>query len=228
MDELFKTILESESITVAQYFIIIAASLIIGIGFAFMCYFKSKSSKNFLITLSLLPAAVAMVILLVNGNIGVGVAVAGAFGLVRFRSAQGNAKEITEIFVAMAAGLALGTGYIAYAVIFIVIAGGALMLFSRTKVFEHKLDSKEKIMKITIPEDLDYNEVFDDLFSRYTKEHELVRVKSTNMGSLFKLTYEITLNDTKLEKEFVDQLRCRNGNLEIQMERLDYQSEKDL
>ncbi len=228
MDQLFGTILTSESITVVQYFIIIASALAIGIGFAFMCYFKSKSSKNFLITLALLPAAVAMVILLVNGNIGVGVAVAGAFGLVRFRSAQGNAKEITEIFVAMAFGLALGTGYIAYAVIFAVIAGIALMIFSKTKIFEHKVDNSEKIMKITIPEDLDYNEVFDDLFLRYTAAHELVKVKSTNMGSLFRLTYEIKMIDKKLEKEFVDQLRCRNGNLEIQLERIDYQDEKDL
>ncbi len=228
MDGLFKSVLDAESITVLQYFIIIIAALIIGFGFAFMCYFKSKSSKNFLITLSMLPLAVSMVILLVNGNIGVGVAVAGAFGLVRFRSAQGNAKEITEIFVAMAIGLALGTGYIAYAVIFTIIAGIALMVLSKTKIFEHKTTSNEKIMKITIPEDLDYNEIFDDLFHRYTKHHELVRVKSTNMGSLFRLTYEITLIDTKLEKEFLDQLRCRNGNLEIQMERVDFEADKDL
>ena len=228
MDELFKTILTSESITVLQYFIIILSALLVGLCFAFMCFYKSKSSKNFLITLAMLPAAVAMVILLVNGNIGIGVAVAGAFGLVRFRSAQGNAKEITEIFVAMAAGLALGTGYIAYAVIFTLIAGLVLMLFTKTKLFEHKASSVEKIMKITIPEDLDYNEVFDDLFIRYTESHELVRVKSTNMGSLFRLTYEIKLIDKKLEKEFVDQLRCRNGNLEIQMERIDYEEDKDL
>lgn len=228
MDELFKTILTSESITVLQYFIIILSALLVGFLFAFMCFYKSKSSKNFLITLAMLPAAVAMVILLVNGNIGIGVAVAGAFGLVRFRSAQGNAKEITEIFVAMASGLALGTGYIAYAVIFTLIAGLVLMLLTKTKLFEHKASSVEKIMKITIPEDLDYNEVFDDLFIRYTESHELVRVKSTNMGSLFRLTYEIKLIDKKLEKEFVDQLRCRNGNLEIQMERIDYQEDKDL
>ena len=228
MDELFKSVLDAESITVLQYFIIIIAALVIGFSFAFMCFFKSKSSKNFLITLSMLPLAVSMVILLVNGNIGVGVAVAGAFGLVRFRSAQGNAKEITEIFVAMAIGLALGTGYIAYAVIFTIIAGIALMVLSKTNIFEHKTTSSEKIMKITIPENLDYNEIFDDLFNRYTKHHELVRVKSTNMGSLFRLTYEITLIDTKLEKEFLDQLRCRNGNLEIQMERVDFEADKDL
>ena len=228
MDKLFETILNSESITVLQYFIIIGCALLIGIGFAFLCYFKSKSSKNFLITLSLLPLAVAMVILLVNGNIGIGVAVAGAFGLVRFRSAQGNAKEITEIFVAMASGLALGTGYIAYAIIFTIIAGAVLMIFSKTNLFEHKIDDSEKIMKITIPEDLDYNEIFDDLFSRYTKTHELVSVKSTNMGSLFRLTYEIKFIDKKLEKEFVDQIRCRNGNLEIQLERINYQAKQDL
>lgn len=228
MDGLFKTILENDTITILQYFIIMVSSLIIGVGFAFMCYFKSKSSKNFLITLSLLPASVAMVILLVNGNIGVGVAVAGAFGLVRFRSAQGNAKEITEIFVAMAVGLALGTGYIAYAVIFALIAGLLLMIFSKVNIFNHKLDKSEKLMKITIPEDLDYNEVFDDLFIRYTNSYELINVKSTNMGSLFKLTYQIKLNDLSLEKEFIDQLRCRNGNLEIQLERIDYQKDNDL
>jgi uncharacterized membrane protein YhiD involved in acid resistance len=227
MDKLFETILNSESITVLQYFIIIGCALLIGIGFAFLCYFKSKSSKNFLITLSLLPLAVAMVILLVNGNIGIGVAVAGAFGLVRFRSAQGNAKERTEIFIAMAIGLALGTGYIAYAVIFTLIAGIALLLFSKYKIFEHN-DSKEKVMRITIPEDLDYNDIFNDLFERYTKKCELVKVKSTNMGSLFRLTYELEMIDMKLEKEFLDQLRCRNGNLEIQMERIGFSDEKEL
>ncbi len=228
MGELFNTILSSESITVLQYFIIIGSSLIIGIGFAFMCYFKSKSSKNFLITISMLPLAVAMVILLVNGNIGVGVAVAGAFGLVRFRSAQGNAKEIAEIFLAMAIGLALGTGYIAYAFVFALICGIALMIFSKTKIFNNKINSKEKIIKITIPEDLDYNDVFNDLFMRYTTDFDLVKVKSTNMGSLFRLTYQVTLNDNKLEKEFIDQLRCRNGNLEIQVERVDFSSSNDL
>ena len=227
MDKLFETILNGESITVLQYFIIIGCALLIGIGFAFLCYFKSKSSKNFLITLSLLPLAVAMVILLVNGNIGIGVAVAGAFGLVRFRSAQGNAKEITEIFIAMATGLALGTGYIAYAVIFTLIAGIALLLFSKYKIFEHS-DSKEKVMRITIPEDLDYNYIFNDLFERYTKKCELVKVKSTNMGSLFRLTYELEMIDMKLEKEFLDQLRCRNGNLEIQIERIGFSDEKEL
>lgn len=227
MDKLFESILSSESITVVQYLIIIGVALLIGIAFAFLCYFKSKSSKNFLITLSLLPSAVAMVILLVNGNIGVGVAVAGAFGLVRFRSAQGNGKEITEIFIAMAAGLAMGTGYIAYAIIFTLIAGLALFIFTNYKIFEHN-NTKEKVMQITIPEDLDYNDVFNDLFERYTKKCDLVKVKSTNMGSLFKLTYELEMIDIKLEKEFIDQLRCRNGNLEILMGRVGFSNEKEL
>ena len=224
---MFSSILGS-TLTLSTFTLCIGVSLVLGFIVAFMHMKTTKSNKNFVTTLFVLPALVTTVILLVNGNIGVGVAVAGAFGLVRFRSAQGNAKEITEIFIAMAAGLALGTGYIAYALIFTIIAGGALMIFSKTKLFEHKKNRCEKIMKITIPEDLDYNEVFDDLFIRYTKNHELVSVKSTNMGSLFRLTYEITISDIKLEKEFVDQLRCRNGNLEIQMERIDYNSEKDL
>ena len=225
MEQLFGSIFSGSTITVGEFFIIIGVSLLLGIVYSFICSYKSKSSKSFYISTSLIPVAVAMVIMLVNGNIGVGVAVAGAFGLVRFRSAQGSAKEIVEIFIAMASGLALGVGYVAYAVIFTVIAAICLLLFDKFRVFEKKINPLEKVLKITIPEDLDYNEVFNDLFARYTKENELIRVKSTNMGSMFKLTYNIVLNDYKLEKEFVDQLRCRNGNLEILIERCDFQTQ---
>ena len=225
MEQLFESIFSDSTITVGEFFIIISVSLILGIAYSFICSYKSKSSKSFYISTSLIPCAVAMVIMLVNGNIGVGVAVAGAFGLVRFRSAQGSAKEIVEIFIAMAAGLALGVGYVAYAVIFTLIAAVCLLLFDKFKVFEKKSNLDEKVLKITIPEDLDYNEIFNDLFARYTKENELIRVKSTNMGSMFKLTYNIILNDYKLEKEFVDQLRTRNGNLEILIERCDFQTQ---
>ena len=225
MEKLFGSIFSSSTITVGEFFIILGVSLILGILYSLIISYKAKSSKSFYITTSLIPVAVAMVIMLVNGNIGVGVAVAGAFGLVKFRSAQGSAKEIVQIFIAMAAGLALGVGYVAYSVIFIIVAAICLLLFDKFKVFEKKSSNEEKVLKITIPEDLDYNEIFNDLFARYTKESELIRVKSTNMGSMFKLTYNIILNDYKLEKEFVDQLRCRNGNLEILIERCDFQTQ---
>lgn len=225
MEKLFGSIFSSSTVTVGEFFIIMGVSLLLGIIYSFICSIKSKSSKSFYISTSLIPLAVAMVIMLVNGNIGVGVAVAGAFGLVRFRSAQGSAKEIVQIFIAMAAGLALGVGYVAYAIIFTLIAAICLLLFDKFNVFEKKINNADKVLKITIPEDLDYNEVFNDLFARYLKTSELIRVKSVNMGSMFKLTYNITLNDYKLEKEFVDQLRCRNGNLEILVERTDFQTQ---
>jgi len=225
MEEFFGSIISTDGLTVAQFFIIFFSAVATGIVFALLNFYKSKSSKNFFITIALIPAAVAMVIMLVNGNIGIGVAVAGAFGLVRFRSAQGNAKEICELFIAMASGLAFGVGYIAYAIMFTILAGLLLFLFNNIKLFEAKEDKSNKSMRITIPEDLDYTNVFDDLFARYTKKHDLISVKSTNMGSLFKLKYNITLIDPSLEKEFVDQLRCRNGNLEIMIERIDLQQQ---
>ena len=217
---IFASIFESTtSVTVTSFFIVMGVAVIAGIIYSFLCYFKGKSSKSFLITTALIPAAVAMVIMLVNGNIGVGVAVAGAFGLVRFRSAQGSAKEILIIFIAMAAGLAFGTGYLAYGAIFIVIAGIILFALNFTKIWEKKVDKTTKIMKVTIPEDLDYVTIFDDLFAQYTKEAELVKTKSVNMGSMFRLTYKLILKDPTQEKKFIDDIRCRNGNLEIVMER---------
>lgn len=210
---------DTTSVSVTNFFIVMAVALGAGIIYSFLCYFKGKSSKSFLITTALVPAAVAMVIMLVNGNIGVGVAVAGAFGLVRFRSAQGSAKEILIIFIAMAAGLAFGTGYLAYGAIFLVLAGIILSVLNLTKIWEKKSDKTTKLMKVTIPEDLDYVSVFDDLFEQYTKDAELVKTKSVNMGSMFRLTYKLTLKDPTQEKKFIDDIRCRNGNLEIVMER---------
>ena len=150
---------------------------------------------------------------LVNGNLGAGVAVSGAFGLVRFRSAPGNAKDISVIFVAMAVGLACGSGYIALSVLFTVIACAVLYLL----VFFHigADRSGEKELSITIPESLDYTEVFDDIFKEYTTHAELTEVKTASLGSLYKLHYRVRLADDRNEKEFLDALRCRNGNLEV-------------
>jgi hypothetical protein len=153
--------------------------------------------------------------MMVNGNIGAGVAVAGAFSLVRFRSIPGSAKEICAIFLAMASGLATGMGYVAYGFIFVIIMCIMNYIFNKTSFGNKTIGNCEKTVRITIPEDLDYSGVFDDLFDEYTTQNRLLSVKTSNMGSLYKLTYDITLRDAKLEKELIDKLRCRNGNLEI-------------
>jgi uncharacterized membrane protein YhiD involved in acid resistance len=175
--------------------------------------YKSSYSKGFVVTLALLPAVVQIVIMLVNGNLGTGVAVMGAFSLIRFRSAPGGAKEIGSIFLAMALGLATGMGYIAVAVIFLVLYSAVNLLLNSLKFGERSRFEKE--LKITIPESLDYNGIFDDLFGEYTEKAELIRVKTTNMGSLYELTYSIVMPAAAREKEFIDKLRCRNGNLNI-------------
>lgn len=162
---------------------------------------------------------VCVVIMMVNGNVGTGVAVAGAFSLVRFRSAPGSAKEIGMIFLAMGAGLICGMGYLAYSVLFAVIMGLAVVLFSVAGEALLRGGSADKTLHITIPEDLNYSAVFDDLFRTYTAKCETVSVKTTNMGSLYKLTYHITMKHPEQEQEFIDELRCRNGNLEISMTR---------
>lgn len=203
----------SAQITMGDFLLSAATSLILGFVIALVFKFKSKCSKSFVITLAMLPAIVQMVIMLVNGNIGTGVAVMGAFSLIRFRSVPGNAKDICSIFLAMATGIATGTGYLLIAALFTAILCGVNLLYSYISFGENK--NKEKQLKITIPEDLDYSNIFDDLFAEYTHKAELVNVRTSNMGSLYKLNYSIILSDDSREKEFIDQLRCRNGNLEI-------------
>ena len=207
------------TITISHFILCIAVSLLIGVFFAFLFSYKSRSSQSFVITLALLPAIVCVVIMMVNGNVGAGVAVAGAFSLVRFRSVPGTAKEIGMLFLAMGAGLVTGMGYLGYAVLFSVILGFAMFVFTRTGLGFRKQPESEKTLRITIPEDLNYTELFDDLFNEYTSSCEVVSVKTANKGSLFKLTYHICLKDAAKEKEFIDALRCRNGNLEIAISR---------
>lgn len=218
MDAMFKGIFDGELasvIEIGDFLLCLGVSLLIGLLMAFTYTVKSKFSKSFVVTLALLPAVVCVVIMMVNGNIGAGVAVAGAFSLVRFRSAPGSAKEIVGIFLAMGAGLIAGMGYLAYAVLFSVIMCGVFLLYTCLRLGEKATDAAYKTLKITIPEDLDYTDAFTDLFAQYTKECELVKVKTHNMGSMFRLTYQITLRSVEKEKEFIDQLRTRNGNLEI-------------
>lgn len=178
-----------------------------------MHMYRNTYTKGFVVTLALMPAIVQMVIMLVNGSLGIGVAVMGAFSLVRFRSVPGTAKEISSIFLAMAAGLATGMGYIGTAAVFVMILGLAGFLMNLSK-FGEKSEG-ERLLRITIPESLDYTEVFDSVFDTYLKEWKLIQVKTTNMGSLFKLEYAITMKRAEAEKAMLDELRCRNGNLEI-------------
>ncbi len=216
MDTLFDGIFSTTTvanITLTQFLICMLTSLILGTVMAKAYSYKAKSTKGFLATLALLPTVVAMVIIMVNGNIGAGVAVAGAFSLVRFRSVPGTAKEIGAIFSAMGTGLTIGMGYLGFAVLFAVIACGFSIILSVVKFGESKNNSR--ILHITIPESLNYSDAFDDIFKQYTNSMNLVTSKTTNMGSLFKITYEIELKDLKKEKEFIDELRTRNGNLEI-------------
>lgn len=175
-------------------------------------------------TLALLPAMVQIVIMLVNGNLGTGIAVLGAFSLVRFRSAPGSAREIGAIFFAMAIGLSTGMGYIGYSVLFLLVIGLATILIAISKFGE--VSSEEKDLKITIPENLDYTGIFDDLFSKYTNTVKLLQVKTSNMGSLYELHYRITLADPAREKKFIDEIRCRNGNLNICCGRIPVRSDE--
>lgn len=217
LENIFKGIFSSESETVISapnFLLCIGTSLLIGIFLAAVYAYKSKYTKSFVTTLAIIPAAVCTIIMMVNGNIGAGVAVAGAFSLIRFRSVAGSAREIGAIFIAMASGMIAGMGYLAYAALAAVLLGTAMFVYY--KVISGKgSENKEKVLRITIPEDLNYTDVFNDIFEKYTKKYESLSVKTTNMGSLFKLTYNITLKDASQEKEMIDALRCRNGNLEI-------------
>lgn len=190
-----------------------SAGLLLGVIIALFYMFKSNYNKSFVVTLVLLPAIVGAVISIVNGNIGTGVAVMGAFSLVRFRSIPGTAKEIGYIFFSMAVGLATGMGYVPYAAVFTVLVGFVSLVLFNSRFGEPKQSRKE--LRITVPESLDYTGLFDDLFAEFTKMHKLKQVKTSNMGSLFKLYYDIVLKDEAREKEMIDQLRCRNGNLDI-------------
>ncbi len=201
------------SLTIETALICTVVSLILGGIIAVIYMTQGTYSKSFIITLILLPALVQAVIMVVNGNLGAGVAVMGAFSLVRFRSIPGSSKEISSIFFAMVVGLATGMGYITYAVLITVIIGLALFLLSRFSFGDKKNVNKE--LRVTIPENLDYTDVFDDIFKKYTKNVTLTKVKTTNLGSMYDLYYEIELLDGSKEKEMIDDIRCRNGNLTI-------------
>lgn len=209
----------AQDIQPPQFLLCLFVSLAIGVFLALVYTYQAHYTQSFVITLALIPSIVCLVILLVNGSIGAGVAVAGAFNLVRFRSFPGSAKEIGAIFLAMGTGLAAGMGYLGYAVVSALILGCGSICYTHFGFGIPKNADRRKTLHITIPEHLDYTQVFDALLEQYTTKHEILSVKTTNMGSLFKLTYQITLKDSKEEKQFIDELRCRNGNLEIVVSR---------
>ena len=218
MEAMFKGVFDNElsqRISVKDFLLCLGVSLALGLIMAAVYMWRNEHTKSFLVTLALLPAVVCVVIMMVNGNIGAGVAVAGAFSLVRFRSAPGSAKEIVTIFLAMGAGLMAGMGYLGFAALFTVIMCVMFVFYNFVASVNAKSEAVNKTIKITIPEDLDYTGVFDDIFAEYTKKNELIMVKTTNMGSMFRLTYNVTLKDASKEKEIIDKIRERNGNLEI-------------
>ena len=215
MLNLFNSIIPSTGITPLVFIILVLVSLVLGGIMALIHTYRNDYTKSFIMTLAIIPAVICVVILMVNGNIGAGVAVAGTFSLVRFRSAPGTAREIGAIFAVMGMGLIMGMGYIGYATLFTCLIGLAILMYSRFSADGKK--STRKILKITIPENLNYSDVFDEFLEKYTKSYKLKQVKTSNMGSLYKLSYEIVLTDPSIEKEFIDQLRTRNGNLEISL-----------
>ena len=217
LNNIFSSILDEGSFTAVTFVEIIMAALVCGLIISGAYMIRNKYSKSFVVTLTLLPPIVALVIVLVNGNVGTGVAVAGAFSLVRFRSAPGRGQEITSIFLAMTVGLALGMGYLGIAILFaVVIAGINLML--NISSFGGK-ENEERVLKIVVPENLDFEDRFDDIFKKYLDSYTFDEVKTTNMGSLYKLSLKVIVKSGASVKDMMDEIRKRNGNLEISLGR---------
>ncbi len=204
----------SSPIELSSIIICALVALALGLVVAFSHMFTSKYNKNFLITLAVLPVLVQVVMIMVNGNLGTSVAILGAFGLVRFRSMPGTSKEILSVFFAMAVGLATGMGYVGFATLLTIIVAAAIIILSKVPIFSLGMKPTQAL-RVTIPEDMDYTTMFDEIFDKYTRDHELEKAKTTNMGSLFDLNYIVTLKPGVNEKEFIDAIREKNGNLKV-------------
>ena len=228
LNDLFKGVFDSANTTVipaGTFLLCVLVSLLSGCCIAFTASRKAQASHGFLSSLIALPALSCVVIMMVNGNVGAGVATAGAFSLVRFRSAAGSAKEIALIFLSMVAGLIAGMGYLAYAALFTLIL---CAVFFFTTLLDPAAQGKRRVLTVTVPEDLDYTGVFDLALGAYCKDWKLIQVKTVNMGALFRLKYLLTLKDPAQEKALIDLLRTRNGNLEIAMAQAPDTAESDL
>ena len=205
------------TITLHGFLISLGCAMVLGVLTSLMFTHFTRHTGSLAITLAVLPPIVTLVIMMINGNVGAGLAVAGAFALVRFRSLPGTAKEVCGIFLSVSIGLACGMGYVAVAVVYFLFMSGFIILLEELHFGQGRL--AERQLKITIPEDLDYEEIFDDLLEKYTLRWELVRVHTTNMGTLYELTYEVLMRQKNQSREFINELRCRNGNLSISLGR---------
>ncbi len=212
---MFNTIFDTSTVglEIGTALIAAGAAIVLGLALAITHMKTSQTTKGFLITLATLPLLVMAVMIMINGNLGTSIAILGAFSLIRFRSLQGRAKDLLAIFFAMMIGLACGMGHILFGAIITVIAIIAILLFSYTHFLEP--DRHERVLKVVIPEDLDYEEVFADVFKKYTSRSHLVKMKTINMGSLYKLTYDVKLKHNVKEKEFLDEIRVKNCNLKV-------------
>lgn len=205
----------SASVTSAQFFLMAGVALLSGFVYSWLMSFRIRSTKRFFVVCAFIPFIVASVITFVNGNIGAGVAIGGAFSLIRFRSAQGSSEEIVAILIAMGSGIAFGMGYIAYGIIILIGLSVLFFIVSLIPIFSHKSMTSDKLLRITIPESLEYHDVFEDTFKHYLKEYENVGIKTTGMGSMFRLSFRIRMKNPNEEKAMIDELRTKNGNLEI-------------
>ena len=205
----------SASVTPVQLLLTAAAALCSGVLYSWLISFRIRANRRFFIVTSVLPLVVGLVLTVINGNIGAGIAFGGAFALTRFRSAQGTSDEITAVLIAMAAGCAFGMGYAAYGVLILVCMGLILLALSGVKLFDHSSMHSEKLLNITIPESLDYTRAFEEPFARYLEQAENVGVKTTGMGSMYRLSFKIRMRNPAEEKKLIDELRTRNSNLEI-------------
>lgn len=203
------------SVSASSFLLCSLASIVLGAIVACVYMFRHKYSKNFVVTLALLPLIVQMVITLVNGNLGAGIAVMGVFNLVRFRSIPGSAKDIGSVFLAMAIGLATGMGFLGLAVLFTAIVAVVNIAYVLSPFGKPK--EAEKLLKITVPEDLEFDGVFEEVLDRYASEYELSEVQTSNMGSLYTLEYTLRLREAGLEKRLIDEVRCLNGNLKVSL-----------
>ena len=210
---MFNSVIESGGLSLNSALICIFSGVVLGVIIAFVHMKSSKYSKNYIITLAILPLLVSTVMIMVNGNLGTGVAIAGAFSLVRFRSMPGNSREIVSVFWAMAVGIAIGMGQIVFDILVTIVVALLFLIFYSTGFGEEKY--RYKVLDIVIPEDLNYDEMFEEIFKKYSEKYELLRIKTTNLGSLYELKYEVSLKQGVKEKDFIDELRVKNGNLKV-------------
>ena len=189
------------------------AALVLGIALAFTHARTSQTTKGMLVTLAVLPVLVMAVMIMINGSLGTSIAILGAFSLIRFRSIAGRAKDLAAVFAAMMIGLACGMGHVIFGAIIMGIYIMATILLTFTPLLEP--NRRERVLKIVIPEDLDYEDVFDEIFKKYTSRARLVRMKTINMGSLYKLTYDVKIRHGVKEKDFLDAIRVKNMNLKV-------------